>query len=306
VVTDAKGGASIPFNVPESPGLHTVEVNTVAGERLLSQVIAVPLEANCAPKSSIDDLDGDGLANACDHDNSDGPLADADADGVLNGVDNCPLISNVDQRATNSAEVGDVCNPNMVNAVATYRQPALVVAKPTSSESAAVSATVFVTVPITVATTTTTMVQAPVVFGDAVSLAPAVTVAPSPVAVPESVTTTIGNRISPVLIQTPSTPTSTSAPVAVPAPAQPPTAAAMPICQILVDRAKPGTQVSLIPRKGTQKQYRVLVNRSGTACFTAVTSAKYTLRVTTGKGRRINRMVTVIKAKPGVPQRFLP
>ena len=46
--------------------------------------------------------DEDGQGNACD--------ADIDGDGVLNGVDNCPMIENPDQLDTDGDGAGDVCD----------------------------------------------------------------------------------------------------------------------------------------------------------------------------------------------------
>ena len=37
-----------------------------------------------------------GLLYACDGDPMDGPLADADSDGVANGEDDCPVAANAD------------------------------------------------------------------------------------------------------------------------------------------------------------------------------------------------------------------
>lgn len=41
-----------------------------------------------------------------------GPRKDADGDGILNGVDNCPLIANADQADIDADAVGDACDPD--------------------------------------------------------------------------------------------------------------------------------------------------------------------------------------------------
>jgi len=43
------------------------------------------------------------------------PSVDSDADGLLNGVDNCRLVANSDQRDTNSDGYGNVCDPDFNN-----------------------------------------------------------------------------------------------------------------------------------------------------------------------------------------------
>jgi len=48
-----------------------------------------------------EDLDGDGLGNACD--------PDVDGDGVANEIDNCPLVYNPGQQDTDGDGVGDAC-----------------------------------------------------------------------------------------------------------------------------------------------------------------------------------------------------
>ncbi len=43
------------------------------------------------------------------------PSIDSDADGLLNGVDNCRLVSNADQRDTNGDGYGNLCDPDFNN-----------------------------------------------------------------------------------------------------------------------------------------------------------------------------------------------
>ncbi len=50
-----------------------------------------------------DDLDGDGLGNACDPDD--------DGDGVEDGPDNCPVVANAGQTDGDADGIGDACDP---------------------------------------------------------------------------------------------------------------------------------------------------------------------------------------------------
>ncbi|HEX6165048.1 MAG TPA: PKD domain-containing protein, partial [Vicinamibacterales bacterium] len=64
----------------------------------LDIVDTCPVDADPRPF----DFDGDGINNACD--------PDADADGLLNGADNCPFAANPDQADSNGDGHGDLCD----------------------------------------------------------------------------------------------------------------------------------------------------------------------------------------------------
>jgi len=52
-----------------------------------------------------DDLDGDGLGDACD--------ADLDGDGEDNDIDNCPTVANSGQTDLDGDGLGDACDPDI-------------------------------------------------------------------------------------------------------------------------------------------------------------------------------------------------
>jgi hypothetical protein len=110
-VTDANGNATIPIRIPPNaaPGIHHAEIWTEDGERLGSAPYAVVAPDGC---SGDPDSDGDRLADVCDGDPADGPLADYDGDGIANGADLCPLVADPLQLDADGDDEGDVCDPD--------------------------------------------------------------------------------------------------------------------------------------------------------------------------------------------------
>ncbi len=62
------------------------------------------------------DYDDDGLSDEEERDlGTDFQRADSDADGISDGIDNCPTIANASQVDTNNDGVGDACEPDQDN-----------------------------------------------------------------------------------------------------------------------------------------------------------------------------------------------
>jgi len=124
---DETGTAVFASSVPEwlAPGRHTIVVYGPDGRLPLAvdglRVGSVP---GCEPGEG-DDVDGDGVSDACDADNYDGPLADFDVDEMPNQNDNCPLVPNPDQVDSVDSGVGDACNPGLSEAEQ-WREPPII------------------------------------------------------------------------------------------------------------------------------------------------------------------------------------
>ena len=105
------GEATLPFVVPQGtpPGVHTLRVfrsDTNTEVATFQYIVEIPDE--CAGGV---DADGDGVTDLCDPTTDDGPLSDPDNDGILNGVDNCPLVSNPDQAKADEDDLaGSACS----------------------------------------------------------------------------------------------------------------------------------------------------------------------------------------------------
>ncbi len=107
------GTANFTFEIPEGtpPGRHQLMVRDgVTGQLIAVTSIDVDAPADCLVDDLAIDDDGDLLANDCDPNPFDGPLADADFDFVPNVDDNCPLVPNRDQAAIDDRSSGVVCD----------------------------------------------------------------------------------------------------------------------------------------------------------------------------------------------------
>jgi PKD repeat protein len=111
--------AGVPVNItgllPSSlaPGWHIVELRNVATGELVGTVpYFVPTPAGCTADPATGDIDGDSYPDGCDADPTDGPLADVDGDTIVNGLDNCAVVSNTNQADTDADGTGDACDPD--------------------------------------------------------------------------------------------------------------------------------------------------------------------------------------------------
>ena len=134
--TDSSGNLVLPFTVPAnaSPGMHhLVLYNKATGQPIATTHFVVPPgEIGCADLEH--DVDGDGVEDSCDLDNSDGPAADADDDNVANGTDNCLTVSNTAQTESDDDGIGDACDPDSGNnPLDTFRTPPVITSGPAST-----------------------------------------------------------------------------------------------------------------------------------------------------------------------------
>ena len=117
LVNEVQGIAGEPIDVggllPPSlaPGWHLIELrDSETGERLAHIPYIVAPDGSCEAPPEAPDADGDGYPDECDLDNTDGPLADVDGDGVVNGEDLCPVVADPDQSDVDGDFEGDACD----------------------------------------------------------------------------------------------------------------------------------------------------------------------------------------------------
>ncbi len=109
--TNATGFAAARFPLPFSmpPGAQVLRlVDTTTEEAVAQEIVTIEPTEGCpatAP-TAPGNFDGDLLPDSCDPSRFDGPTADYDGDGTINGLDNCPLIAG----GSSDADIDDVGN----------------------------------------------------------------------------------------------------------------------------------------------------------------------------------------------------
>lgn len=105
---------AVRFASTLAPGLHLLEARSASSGALRGTALFVVSDpTDCAEGAPPGDVDGDGWPDSCDHDPSDGKLADFDGDGITNGEDNCPAQPNATQSDADDDEIGDACDPDL-------------------------------------------------------------------------------------------------------------------------------------------------------------------------------------------------
>ena len=110
---DADGSITIDFTIPVGipPGTHRLIVRDGStGRNVAAAVIGVTAPGECITEVSALDRDGDLVIDDCDPFNLDGPIADADGDGVRNIADNCPQQANPGQERLGDRSAGSACD----------------------------------------------------------------------------------------------------------------------------------------------------------------------------------------------------
>ncbi len=112
-----EGAATLPMPFSMPPGVQLARlVDTTTEEPITEEFMLVDATEGCGPTTptASGNADGDLLPDACDPDRADGPAADRDTDGLVNGVDLCPLVASNAAGAQVDADfddVGDQCDP---------------------------------------------------------------------------------------------------------------------------------------------------------------------------------------------------
>lgn len=111
---DTPGVTTIVFGTTGSAGapigdgaLLMLEVNAVANGSTSVALEAVAASA-ATPPSSIPIAIGNLTISV-------GPVVDGDGDGVADGLDNCLVVANADQRDSNNDGYGNICDPDLNN-----------------------------------------------------------------------------------------------------------------------------------------------------------------------------------------------
>jgi hypothetical protein len=105
---------AMPFSMP--PGVQIARAIDIATEEAITEeFMLVDATEGCGPTTptASGNVDGDLLPDACDPDRTDGPAADRDGDGVVNGLDLCPLVASNSAGSQADADfddVGDQCD----------------------------------------------------------------------------------------------------------------------------------------------------------------------------------------------------
>lgn len=110
---DADGSITIDFTIPvgTAPGTHRLIVRDGStGRNVAAAVIGVTAPGECITEVPALDRDGDLVIDDCDPSNLDGPIADADGDGVRNIDDNCPQQANPGQERLHDRSAGSACD----------------------------------------------------------------------------------------------------------------------------------------------------------------------------------------------------
>jgi lysophospholipase L1-like esterase len=124
---DSSGQWSATADVPltAAPGLHLVSAVDQSGAEVGATEIWVGGSDSCPADLAAPDTDGDELPDSCDPAPLDGPLADADGDGISNGEDNCATVANPRQDDRDEDGLGDACDPDAGSSLAAaMRNPA--------------------------------------------------------------------------------------------------------------------------------------------------------------------------------------